>query len=291
MHRLTIVEPKGLSLMPTGRRDVLKMMVGAGLLAVAEPILSVVNEKQGDAYKGKSSVVINGAVAVAFRQSDIYVFAPELPDPTHPGTYDHYYRLDCTDWQGTRNILNGPQPNAIKRLPRDYGLLPNHNIIVDCDQYGFNRHNTQHAGISLPFPDQIYPMRLLNLKFASSYGSIPYSKSPGALVFEYMTVTGTPTISGSSWPGPGTGNKWMLDISVGPHSATDPGLVHAKRAWAAVAKFFPDLDWTLQKGRKSSPGAPPTPDGITDFDIESVACTHASAANCKLSLSLVLHMP
>jgi hypothetical protein len=277
-------------------------MAGAAVYAAAGSLDGAAgtlgeDRAERDLMTGVINIVINGALAIAFRQDDIYIFAPTV-QAAHP----HTYRLDCTPWTGLNNILIGVQGNANKRTPADYNLnltgSAANAIIIDCNTYGFATGNKPAAGISIPYPDDIKRMRLFDIAFADQNGGATlYSAVPGAFVFEYSGLRGSPNISGSQW-GPNvpsrpksTLKKWLVDINVAPKDPYDTYLQHAKAAWTGLAKFFPKLPWTLHSVSASYPPALPSSTGLNDGDIEGLACNKGSAANCKHGAVIVTNLP
>lgn len=276
--------------MDIARRNLIKVLAGSALCATMGPLEAYAQtpkkKSRPSAQDTVTNIVINGALGLAFRPRDIYVFAPIIDPMYHP----HNYQLDCYPWAGVNHALSGLQGNSAKRQPADYGISPSDAIIVDCNTYALDPNNKPYAAISIPYPDEIKRMRWLDMAFADQSGGAKlYSSVPGALVFEYANAPNNPMISNSAWKPDTAKYHWLVDINV-IAKTDDPNLQHAKAAWKGLAKFFPTLPWQLHSASSAYPAASATTTGLKDADIEK-KCTGGTGANCKHGVVLVTNPP
>lgn len=274
--------------MSTGRRDVLKMMAGAALYSAAHGINSLAAEQKAngaahaDAPPVATDVILNGTFGLLFSKMNLICFAPTVAG--------HKYRID--EYALDNNVavpdptklslkVADGQPGHVK--PSDYPELEGNYYSPDADHFSYNPSVVPHVYITLPFPQKIFPHRLLIATLATGNPNVPFATRnslAGAFVLRYEGVAGSdpPTIDGIHGykATKGLNNNYQVLITASS-SLNMSAEMHARAAWQALAQHFVDgqnqtMSWRLAVSDDSDLRQEgPDPEGITDQYIEDTS--------------------
>ena len=296
--------------MTTNRRELLRMLFSAGALAAAAPLLPSVAElaeaaePEGVGFPHQTppsqiyNVVINGPLAVVFKGGSVQVFAPNPTPEAAKSLHNHLYLLDCVTWQQTDLLLKGPVGSKVNKTLKQYGFTDANSVIINA---GRNKPtgSKPFASITLPLPDNISRVRNVNVTINKDGTPTALAAAPGALVFEYSAIEGTPSITPDvGWKYDPT-RKWIVDIHATPQLGLDDSLEHAQGAWNNLMEYYSGLKnkWILANTGDPASVAPASPNGITAMDLvafEKGVCDvsglpndKGGGFNCKLGITLV----
>ncbi|HEY4933112.1 MAG TPA: hypothetical protein VII23_16220 [Terriglobales bacterium] len=268
--------------MTTGRRELLQMMAGAALYAATNHINGFATEpgkaigKRADAIPLVTDVILNGTFGLVFSKSGLTYFSPKVDD--------HQYRLDNYDLgkMGVSSLnLNvaGSAPGT--RTAGSYDDLLGFYYSPNDDKFYYNKNVIPKVQLTLPFPTQIYPHRLLGIsinRIATIPAAIAINGRAGALVLRYEVTSGAPfapTVDEiRNYKASIVNNHYQILVtaSATTNMSSDE---HARMAWTALAQHFVDdsgvaMRWQLQFAGDSDlkPTKAVDPEGISDDDIE-----------------------
>jgi hypothetical protein len=261
--------------------------------------MPMVAEKEGKRQTRKEdavltttlNVVFNGTMVMEFGEEEITVIAPYIDDKLHR------YEINHADFRGNKEVRIAI-PGSPKR-PAMWGRImdPNQVLIVDQSNIGGMPHRGNNdAVIKLPYPERIYPLRLLDMKFDHPSGNGRYA---GALVFVYpAAVEGAIQVSGVSCtvrnPIANYSELYVL-ASITPHT-DDPDDHHSRMSWAAVKNLIHNT-WEWESGSDGSPQPKRVPGMDCDVDAKEYPIqdpgdlTILGGGNCKVPIAIVTYDP
>jgi hypothetical protein len=236
------------------------------------------------------NIVFNGTMVMGFGEDEIVVIAPQIDDD------GHRFEINRTDIKRNLQVKivipGNPGP------PTDYGRIidPRQVLMLDKNQAGGMPVAGQNdATIRLPYPERIYPLRLLDMKFDDVSGNGRYA---GALVFVYpAAVEGGIKVTGVNCavrsPMANYSELYIL-ASITPQ-IPDPGNHHSRMSWAAVANLIHSA-WSWASGDDTQP-QPKRVSGM-DCDVDakdypipdrSVQLVPFGGGNCKSPIAIVTY--
>jgi len=235
------------------------------------------------------NVVFNGTMVMGFEEDGITVIAPEIVD------HLHLYLINGVDFRGKKLKIaisgNPGRPKSWAQIVNPSQVL----ILNQKDTKGMPVAGRKDATITLPYPDHILPLRLLDMTFDNAAGG----QWAGALVFVYATaIQGSVAVMGTSCTVRNPiANYSELHVlaSVRPHSI-DPGDCHSRMSWEAIAKLI-NKDWQWKSGKELDPQPKRVPGMDHDVDDPdySIPANDRSqilgGGNCKVPIVVVTHQP
>jgi hypothetical protein len=241
------------------------------------------------------NVVFNGAMIMGFGDNEITVIAPEIVDDLH------YYKINDVDFRGTQlkvAISGSPgRPTTWDDIIDRSRVL----ILNRKDTKGMPVAGPKDATITLPYPNYIYPLRSLEMRFDNAAGN---GRWAGALVFVYtaavdrsIVVTGTSTNCTVQHPIANYSDIHVL-ASLRPKSP-DCGDQHSVQSWKAIATLI-HKDWQWKSGKELNPQPRRVPGMDHDVDdptyyfpgsaqhsTDPVAGCKLGGGNCKVQIVVV----
>jgi hypothetical protein len=240
-----------------------------------------VNTKYEKPTGRKLLVILNGPFGVALLDDDMHsshhgdqqliggsvlVYAADVPE--------HVCTINRQPWQGTDHALQCVESDPKKRTLLDYGLANGRVFEVDFRRYTFNGRRLPLAGISLPFPNFIYPHRLIDIAFRDGVSAGPHHAGvPTALVLEYRDFTSPIVRPDNIGPLPGQELDIEFDffyLYAGPKDdSSDDNLTHARHAWFQFTRNWKGLTCELFGATMCDPAnSVKDPAGLEDTGFE-----------------------
>ena len=248
------------------------------------------NQTHAEAATTTLNIVFNGTMVMGFHEDRVEVIAPLIPDNRH------LYLMNQVNFQGAEVpiSINGKRP-----APASWSQLFEDDRVV----MRFDRSQTgsmpapkpkQDALIVLPYPDKIYPLRLLDMTFDNKAGN---GRWAGALVFAYSGVVASSVVVGKLQCQPrnavsGYSELYVL-ASIPPHE-DDPDEHHSRMSWVCAAKLL-NKNWEWGSATEVDLRAPGMDRDVDKPDLSpknlSGPLKTLGGGNCKVPLAVVTFKP